>query len=39
LEDEEDARDLDRILREEKAGKRKLYSAKEFVKRTGAKIT
>ena len=38
LEDEEDARDLDRILREEKTSKRKLYSAKEFEKRTGAKI-
>ena len=39
LEDEEDARDAERILREEKAGKRKLYNAKEFEKRTGAKIT
>ncbi len=38
-EDAEDAREVDVLLKEENAGKRKLYNAKEFEKRTGAKIT
>lgn len=39
LEDEEDAREVDRILKRIKAGKEKLLTAKEFEKRTGLKIT
>ncbi len=38
-EDEEDVRDAKRILKLIKAGKMKVYNAKEFEKRTGLKIT
>jgi len=38
MEDEEDAREADRIWAEYKAGKQKVISAKKFEKRTGMKI-
>ena len=38
MEDEEDAREADRIWAEYAAGKQKVISAKEFEKRTGMKI-
>lgn len=37
LEDEEDVRDAKRIMHEIKTGKQKVYSAKEFEKKTGLK--
>lgn len=38
LEDEQDARDVDRIMREVKEGKQKLYTQEEFEKKTGIRL-
>ena len=38
LEDEQDAREAERVLKEIKQGKQKLYSRKEFEKLTGVKL-
>lgn len=38
FEDEQDAKEADKIMAEIKSGKRKVYSEKEFEKRTGLKV-